>query len=184
MHATHTTTCSSNAVVSSHTEAAVNGVMVFGSSWKCKWMLLCFQLIVLRNFGHGSLFMAITAGEVWFINASLIAAAPIAAHASSAVWAAGLRIRRRQNMMFVVVCFVICHPRSACPQSSLCSLWSGKAVWPFALDRHQFKEAALWRLTKHESSLQLIGQTSHCAVLALDFIPWNSQRLSYFSYSS
>lgn len=47
-----------------NTEAAVNGAMVFGSSWNCKWMLLRFQLIVLRNFGHGSLFMVTTAGEV------------------------------------------------------------------------------------------------------------------------
>lgn len=53
-----------------HTETTVNGVMVFGYSWNRKWMLLCFQLIVLPYFGHGSLFTAITAGEVWFINAS------------------------------------------------------------------------------------------------------------------
>lgn len=53
-----------------HTETTVNGVMVFGYSWNRKWMLLCFQLIVLPYFGHGSLFMAITLGEVWFINAS------------------------------------------------------------------------------------------------------------------
>lgn len=34
-----------------YTEAAVNGVMVFGSSWNCKWVLLCFHIIVLCNLG-------------------------------------------------------------------------------------------------------------------------------------
>lgn len=129
-----------------HTEAAVNGVMVFGLPWDCKWMLLCIELIELRNFCYGSLFMAITAGGVWFINASLNAAAPIPVHASSLVWATGFYIRGLQNIMFAVVCFVICHTHLSCPPSSLCTSWSGRAEWPFALDMHHLNKAELWRV--------------------------------------
>ncbi len=110
------------------TEATANTVRVFGTSWNC--MLLCFQLIELHNFGHCSLYMAMAAGEVWFINASLTAAAFIS------VCARGFWIRGHKKSCFVVVCIVICHLHLDCPQSSLCSLWSSKAEWPFVLDRH------------------------------------------------
>lgn len=123
-----------------HAEVAVNGAMVFGSSWNCKWILLRFQLIVLRNFGHGSLFTVIAAGEVWFINASLIAAAPIPVGANAVVTRP-----RHQNMMFVVVWF--CRLPLLLSVSTKLSLFilvwqSWVAIW----DRHLYEKCSPKRM--------------------------------------
>ena len=109
-------------------------IMECGSSWNCKLMPLCFQLIVLCNFGHGSLFMVITAGEVWFVDTSLITAAlhPVRLRGF------GLRVRRAAGCD--VCCCFLSFVFHVCDHSVLFVQWDvGTAGWTFDWDKLNFK---------------------------------------------